>query len=57
VRAIDLLGLLLLNFLCPREGLFHVSHSQIEGQLPRVRTIQLTVEKRLTDDIIGGMAN
>lgn len=57
IREIDVLGLLLQNFLYWLEDRFHASHSQIGGQLARVKISQLNAVKTLTDDIVAGMAN
>jgi hypothetical protein len=47
MRAIDLPGLLLQHFSYWLEDQFHVSHSQIGGQLARVKISQLNAMKHL----------
>jgi hypothetical protein len=47
MRAISLLGSLLQHFLYWLEDQFHVSHSQIGGQLARVNISQLSAVKHL----------
>jgi hypothetical protein len=47
MRAIDLLGLLLQHFSYWLEDQFHVSHSQIGGQLAKIKISQSSAVKHL----------